>query len=424
MLRKILAVDDSALIHQMYKLFLSRYKNCKLVSAMNGLEALDKLGQEEGIDLILLDINMPVMNGLEFLQRVQKEAAYKDIPVIIISTEGKEEDTIRGLKMGARGYVKKPFQASELHSLIEKITRPVSARTTRAAPLMDFEVSAELVGIYLEDAREHLARPRRRAPAPRARGPQRRRSPPRLLGPLHTLKGNSGMMGFTAREGLRPPPGGGARPGPRRGARRSTPASLDRLLAGSHRPARRGRDAPARPAREAARPRPRRRRRSRELLDASRPPGHARDRAGLAASRPTAAHRARRGTPPRARHRRERTAAADRARSSMVRVDFAKLDHLLNLVGELIVHRTKLNDLGRQIADARRPGPGPELLEAVHQVARRVDPAAGDDHGRADAADPPRLRALPAPRARPRAPAGQAGRARAAGRGRRASTRR
>jgi two-component system chemotaxis response regulator CheY len=122
MLRKILAVDDSALIHQMYKLFLSRYKSCKLISAMNGLEALDKLGQEDGIDLILLDINMPVMNGLEFLQRVQKEPAYQAIPVIIISTEGKEEDTIRGLKMGAKGYVKKPFQASELHGLIEKIT--------------------------------------------------------------------------------------------------------------------------------------------------------------------------------------------------------------------------------------------------------------------------------------------------------------
>jgi len=124
MLRKILAVDDSALIHQMYKLFLSRYKNCKLVSAMNGLEALDKLGQEEGIDLILLDINMPVMNGLEFLQRVQKEAAYKDNPVLNLPPEGQEEDPIRGLKMGARGYVKKPFQASELHSLIEKIAGP------------------------------------------------------------------------------------------------------------------------------------------------------------------------------------------------------------------------------------------------------------------------------------------------------------
>ena len=74
MLRKILAVDDSALIHQMYKLFLSRYKSCKLISAMNGLEALDKLGQEEGIDLILLDINMPVMNGLEFVTAVRAEA--------------------------------------------------------------------------------------------------------------------------------------------------------------------------------------------------------------------------------------------------------------------------------------------------------------------------------------------------------------
>ena len=52
----------------------------------------------------------------------QKEPAYQSIPVIIISTEGKEEDTIRGLKLGAKGYVKKPFQASELHGLIEKIT--------------------------------------------------------------------------------------------------------------------------------------------------------------------------------------------------------------------------------------------------------------------------------------------------------------
>src|SRR5258708_11078567 len=101
MLRKILAVDDSALIHQMYKLFLSRYKNCRLVSAMNGLEALDKLAQEEGIDLILLDINMPVMNGLEFLQRVQKEPAYQAIPLIIISAQGNEPDTIRGLQTRA-----------------------------------------------------------------------------------------------------------------------------------------------------------------------------------------------------------------------------------------------------------------------------------------------------------------------------------
>ena len=87
----------------------------------NGRQAIQAV-EREPPDLILLDINMPVMNGLEFLQRVQKEPAYQAIPVIIISTEGKEEDTIRGLKMGAKGYVKKPFQASELHGLIEKIS--------------------------------------------------------------------------------------------------------------------------------------------------------------------------------------------------------------------------------------------------------------------------------------------------------------
>jgi two-component system chemotaxis response regulator CheY len=185
MLRKILAVDDSALIHQMYKLFLSRYKNCKLVSAMNGLEALDKLGQEEGIDLILLDINMPVMNGLEFLQRLQKEPAYQNIPVIIISTEGKEEDTIRGLKMGAKGYVKKPFQASELHGLIETGSAgPEAPSGSRSSPTPtrgcagpsrgpDHGLLAlERDGLDLEVVSS-------------------------VLGPLHTLKGNSGMMGFT-----------------------------------------------------------------------------------------------------------------------------------------------------------------------------------------------------------------------------------
>jgi len=121
MLKKVLVVDDSTLIHQMYKLVFMRYKDCHLVSAMNGMEALDKLSQEAGIELILLDINMPVMNGLQFLENLHKNGHHKDLPVIIVSTEGKEEDTLRGLSMGARGYVKKPFQPAELHSIIEKI---------------------------------------------------------------------------------------------------------------------------------------------------------------------------------------------------------------------------------------------------------------------------------------------------------------
>ena len=125
MLRKVLAVDDSALMLQLYGQFLSRYKDCQLITALNGVEALEKLAQEEGIDLILLDINMPVMSGLEFLGQARKATAYKDIPVIIISTEGKEGDALRGLKMGAKAYVTKPFQPTALHELIAKVTGSV-----------------------------------------------------------------------------------------------------------------------------------------------------------------------------------------------------------------------------------------------------------------------------------------------------------
>jgi len=120
MLKKILVVDDSALIHQMYRLVMSRY-NCTIVDAMNGQEALDILAVHKDIELILLDINMPIMNGVQFLEKASAIGIVSRIPVIVISTEGKEEDTIRGLKLGARGYLKKPFHPSELHELIEKI---------------------------------------------------------------------------------------------------------------------------------------------------------------------------------------------------------------------------------------------------------------------------------------------------------------
>jgi two-component system, chemotaxis family, chemotaxis protein CheY len=120
MIKKVLIIDDSALIHQMYRLVLKRY-NCAIVDAMNGQDALDVLAVQNDIDLILLDINMPVMNGLQFIEKASALGIVSRVPVIIISTEGKEEDTIRGLKLGARGYLKKPFQPPQLHQLIEKL---------------------------------------------------------------------------------------------------------------------------------------------------------------------------------------------------------------------------------------------------------------------------------------------------------------
>ncbi|MEK7196274.1 MAG: response regulator [Nitrospirota bacterium] len=125
---KVLIVDDSKLIHQMYRLVLMRYKNCALMDAMNGLEALDILSRENGIDLILLDINMPVMNGVQFMEKLKKDSLYRHIPIVVISTEGKEEDTIRAMKLGAWGYIVKPFKSEALYELLEKvITKKSSA---------------------------------------------------------------------------------------------------------------------------------------------------------------------------------------------------------------------------------------------------------------------------------------------------------
>ena len=121
MLRKILAVDDSALIHQMYKLFLSRYKNCKLVSAMNGLEALDKLAQEEGIDLILLDIMLPDLDGYEIFQLIRKNPLWDDIKVICLTAKNRDVDVAKGLNLGVDAYITKPFSNADLLAKIRQL---------------------------------------------------------------------------------------------------------------------------------------------------------------------------------------------------------------------------------------------------------------------------------------------------------------
>jgi two-component system chemotaxis response regulator CheY len=120
MLKKVLAIDDSMVIHQMYKMALTRY-TCAIVAAKNGQAGLNELAKNPDIDLVLLDINMPVMGGLEFLEKIKELKTYAHIPIVIVSTEGQEEDTKRGLELGARGYLTKPIQTRELHSLIEKL---------------------------------------------------------------------------------------------------------------------------------------------------------------------------------------------------------------------------------------------------------------------------------------------------------------
>jgi two-component system chemotaxis response regulator CheY len=102
----------------MFEVMLRKYV---LIHAHDGREALQLLGEHDDVDLILLDINMPNMNGLELLGRVKSDAALQSIPVVIISTEGKEEDTERGLEAGASAYIKKPFRNEELLEIIGRL---------------------------------------------------------------------------------------------------------------------------------------------------------------------------------------------------------------------------------------------------------------------------------------------------------------
>lgn len=130
MFKKILACDDSDIILNLHQMSFRRFPEVKLVLAKNGVEALKKLGEEESIELILLDINMPLMDGITFLEILRREKQkYGDIPVIIISTEGEEQSVMEALRKGATAYIKKPFRQRELIDLIEKVEAKVQPKT-------------------------------------------------------------------------------------------------------------------------------------------------------------------------------------------------------------------------------------------------------------------------------------------------------
>jgi CheY-like chemotaxis protein len=122
MLRRILVVEDSSLLRQLYKVFLSRYTGTRTITAENGVEALQRLASDPEIDLVLLDIHMPVMSGIEVLEWLVHEPAHSHIPVIVISTHEKEAMAERCLTLGAKGYLEKPFTTMALFDMIATVT--------------------------------------------------------------------------------------------------------------------------------------------------------------------------------------------------------------------------------------------------------------------------------------------------------------
>ncbi len=120
LLSKVLVVDDSTQIHLAYKMILMRYR-CEIIEALNGQEGLHKLNNSPDINLMIIDINMPLMSGLEFVKKVKETERFKLIPIIIASTAGKESDADTCLALGASGCIKKPFTSSQLQKLIETL---------------------------------------------------------------------------------------------------------------------------------------------------------------------------------------------------------------------------------------------------------------------------------------------------------------
>ncbi|HVP50677.1 MAG TPA: response regulator [Terriglobales bacterium] len=112
---RVLIVDDSSVMRKIVERSLRQagVNITQVLEAGNGVEALDVLNQGK-VDLILCDINMPVMDGLEFVKQLSGRENAKGVPVVMITTEGSEGHVVQALSSGARGYIRKPFTPDQV----------------------------------------------------------------------------------------------------------------------------------------------------------------------------------------------------------------------------------------------------------------------------------------------------------------------
>ena len=121
MAKKILAVDDSATMRQLLKMTLSR-SGYEVVEAEDGAKALQKASAAI-FNLVLSDINMPVMTGIELLRSLRKLAQYKFTPIVLVTTESQPEKKQEGKAAGATGWIVKPFEPEQLLAVVTKVLR-------------------------------------------------------------------------------------------------------------------------------------------------------------------------------------------------------------------------------------------------------------------------------------------------------------
>jgi two-component system chemotaxis response regulator CheY len=119
--KTILVVDDSATMRQLIGLTLKKVKGCHVVEAQNGVDAVGRLGAG-AFDLIITDIKMPEMDGLELVRQVRGPLGHAALPIIIVTTKGEEATRDAGLQAGANAYLTKPLSGVQLVDLVERLT--------------------------------------------------------------------------------------------------------------------------------------------------------------------------------------------------------------------------------------------------------------------------------------------------------------
>lgn len=118
--KSLLVVDDSATMRQLLCMTLTRVEGitqANITEAFDGEDALNKV-RTQNFDLVLTDIRMPRMDGLEFIRAVRSEMKERILPIIIISTKGADEDVKLGMSLGASGYLSKPISMPRLKEMV------------------------------------------------------------------------------------------------------------------------------------------------------------------------------------------------------------------------------------------------------------------------------------------------------------------
>lgn len=119
MSKKILIAEDSPTMRSLICAAIMALGDYEIVEAASGFEALRILPREK-VDMVITDINMPDINGLELVSFIKNNPSYKALPLLIISTEGSERDQQKGLTLGADGYLVKPFAPSDLQAFVQR----------------------------------------------------------------------------------------------------------------------------------------------------------------------------------------------------------------------------------------------------------------------------------------------------------------